>query len=86
MKKTFKQLCAELPSLKVLDLDTSLPKVFDMYWDAKTVRDLFHFGLTHNTKVHSELAEAGFDVQTWLKDFPTFQKMHNAFLGVYDTY
>jgi len=49
---------------KLLTLETRLPYVFDLHWDAKTVKDLLTFRLQNNKDVRRHLAEAGYDVKS----------------------
>lgn len=46
--------------------ETKLPYVFDLYWDAKTGRDLQ--ALKNNPEVGRFLAEHGFDVKKWKEE------------------
>ena len=62
MKKTFKQILAEVPSkgsVKLTD-DTVLPYVFDLQWDCKRGSDLKTFKLLENETVKRTLREHGF--------------------------
>lgn len=65
MKKTFKDFLAEVPQPKKITLETPLPYVFDLYWDAKTFRELL--GRTHDhcltAKMVRLLAQEGFDTK-----------------------
>lgn len=60
-KLSFKQVVASLPPLRVLTVDTKLPKYFDMMWDAKTGRDILTTELCRDPKVIAALRENGFD-------------------------
>jgi hypothetical protein len=62
MRKTFSQLLRELPKPKKLTLDERLPRIFDILWDAKTLRQLYCYSQNRLTAEHLRyLREAGYD-------------------------
>lgn len=62
-RKTFKEIVNEVPKPIRLSKEMPLPYVFDLYWDCKTVGDLYQDKLMENEKVLRLLAEHGFDVR-----------------------
>lgn len=61
MKKTFKDIVKEVPKPKKLTLDEKLPYIFDLLWDAKTLRQLYYFEKTLSAKHLRLLRESGYD-------------------------
>ena len=60
-RKTFKQICAEVPQPKDLQPDDKLPYEFDLHWDLKYGRDILKnsYYIQH-THVNYLLAVYGF--------------------------
>lgn len=61
MKKTFKDILKEAPKPKKLTLDERLPHIFDTLWDAKNLRQLYHFEKTLSAQHLRLLRESGYD-------------------------
>lgn len=60
-RKTFKEISTEVPNPKILTLDEELPYVFDLHWDAKTLRYLYLFEGDLSPEILRELRQAGYD-------------------------